>query len=52
MKQVLVVVVGAALVIGTIYGCYWVAKRVSYALFYEDMVIQTIKDTVKKEALR
>lgn len=25
------------------YGMYWIAKTVSYQIFYEDMVIDTIK---------
>lgn len=37
---------------GWIYACYWIAKNVSYFVFYEDMVEQTIKDTVKQEALK
>jgi hypothetical protein len=37
---------------GFIYGTYWVAKTVSYKVFYADMVEQTIKDTVRPEALR
>jgi hypothetical protein len=31
-----------------IYGCYWVAKTVSYEIFYADMV----EDTVKGECLQ
>ena len=33
------------------YGCYWVAKTVSYSLFYADMVEETIQETVKPECL-
>jgi len=35
-----------------IYGSYWVAKHVSYAWFYRDMVEQTVRDMVKASALR
>lgn len=35
-----------------IYGCYLVAKTVSYKLFYKDMVKATITEMVKKEALK
>lgn len=45
IKVILVLFLGAVL----IYGGYWVAKNVSYWFFYEDMVIQTIKETVKPE---
>jgi len=34
-----------------IYGGYWVTKHVSYAIFYEDMVQDTIKEMVKPEYL-
>lgn len=42
------VVVGSAL----IYGCYSVTKTVSYKIFYEDMVRETITEMVKPEALK
>ena len=34
-----------------LYGCYWVAKTVSYSMFYEDMVRATITEMVKQEYL-
>lgn len=34
-----------------LYGSYWVAKTVSYQLFYEDMVQDTVREMVKTEAL-
>ena len=37
---------------GVIYGCYWVAKTVSYTIFYEGMVQSTVRDMVKQEALK
>ena len=43
---------GVALVGGTIYGVYWIAKTVSYTLFYESMVQATVRDMVKKESLK
>lgn len=41
-----------AAVLFFLYGCYWVAKAVSYTIFYEDMVKQTITEMVKQEALK
>ena len=35
-----------------IYGCYWVGKSLSYTIFYEDMVVQTIRETVMPEFLK
>jgi uncharacterized protein (DUF697 family) len=49
---VAVVVVGLSLSAGIVYGCYWVAKTVSYSFFYEDMVIRTIHQQVKPEHLK
>jgi len=33
------------------YCMYWVFKTLSYAFFYQDMVIETIKEIVKPEYL-
>lgn len=35
-----------------IYGVFWIAKHGSYYWWYEDLVKQTIKQTVKIEAIR
>lgn len=46
-------IVGILLVVGgIIYGCYWIAKTVSYTLFYESMVQDTVREMVKKESLK
>lgn len=34
------------------YGSFWLGKKISYELMYEDMVKQTIIETVKEEALK
>lgn len=49
---ILTVLAGIALICGVIYGLYWVAKSASYVLFYESMVQQTVRELVKKEALK
>lgn len=43
-----------AIVLGLIfiYGAYLAAKTVSYKLFYQGMVEQTVKDMVKPEYLK
>jgi hypothetical protein len=51
MKNFIYGTLGLALVCLFIYGCYWVVKTVSYTIFYEDMVEQTIKETVKQSCL-
>ena len=52
IKQIVIFGVGIALVLSIIYGCYWVAKTVSYSFFYEDMVKRTVTQMVKPEALK
>jgi len=45
------IILGLAAACGVIYGCYWIAKTVSYSIFYEDMIIETVKELVKQSAL-
>jgi hypothetical protein len=52
MRDALVVGVITLAVFGALYGCYWVAKTVSYSLFYEDMVRNTVRDMVKEGSLK
>lgn len=52
IKMVILGILGIALVLSIIYGCYWVAKTVSYSFFYEDMVQHTIVEMVKPEYLK
>lgn len=35
-----------------IFECYWIAKKVSYEWWYEDMVQETVRDMVKPEYLQ
>ena len=52
MKNVLLGIVGVLLFCGFIYGGYWIAKTVSYSIFYEDMVKETDIELVKTESLK
>ena len=52
IKQIVVMLLALVIVFTVIYGCYWAAKNLSYAFFYEDMVQRTIVQMVKPEALR
>ena len=45
-------VIGFVAFCAFIYATYWVAKTVSYTIFYEDMVQQTVLETVKHSALK
>ncbi len=51
MKDLMAIIAGLILIIAFIYGMYWIAKTVSYSIFYEDMVIETIRDTVNQKYL-
>lgn len=45
-------IIGAIiLAISVVYGCYWIGKTVSYTIFYESMVEQTVREMVKPEFL-
>jgi len=52
MKNIIGAIIGILLLICVVYGGYWVAKNVSYSLFYEEMVLETIKETVKPQYLK
>ena len=43
---------GLILALSILYGMYWLAKTVSYQVFYEDMVQETVQEMVKEEYLR
>lgn len=51
MKNIFWFVVGLCMFVGVVYGLYWVVKTISYSLFYEDMVIETIKEQVNYKYL-
>ena len=40
------------IVLSILYGCYWVTKTISYKIFYEDMVIETITETINSKYLQ
>ncbi len=44
----LIMVVG----LSVIYGLYWIGKTVSYKVFYEDMVQETIKEEILPKCLK
>ena len=46
------IIFGVILWVAFIYGCYWVAKTMSYAFFYESMVQDTVRELVKPEYLK
>lgn len=52
IKGLTVWVLAILIVGGVIYGGYWIAKTVSYTIFYKSMVESTVRDMVKKEALK
>lgn len=50
-ENVGIMIVGFALVGLLTYGGYWIAKTVSYKIFYSAMVEGTVTDMVKPECL-
>jgi len=52
MKNVLIWIAILATVCLLIWGGWWLAKTVSYKLWYEDMVKETITEMIKPEALK
>lgn len=52
MKNIIVSIIGVVVSLAFGYGCYYVAKNVSYSMFYEDMVIETINEEVQKKCLK
>ena len=52
MKDLFVGLLLLLLSIAVIYGGYWLAKNVSYALFYEGMVEGTVKELVKNTCIK
>lgn len=52
MKSVLLWIAGIALIGAFLFGSFWLAKHGSYALWYEDMVKETIREMVKQESLK
>ena len=52
MKKGLLSIVGIIVILIIIYFCYWIFKTVSYKLFYEDMVEETITEMIKSDCLK
>lgn len=52
MKDILLAITGLALLCCVAYGMYYLTKTVSYSLFYEDMVQETVKEMVQNKCLK
>jgi hypothetical protein len=52
IKATIEIIAAVAILCAFIYGCYWIGKRVSYGLFYQDMVEGTVAEMVLDECLR
>ena len=50
--EVGITIIGVIVFAVLLYFCYYVAKNVSYSIFYEDMVQQTIQEMVKPGYLK
>jgi len=52
IKTIALIIAGVVAFCLIMYGCYWVVKSVSYTLFYEDMVQETVREMVRANALK
>ena len=52
MKNFGAMLIAIVLLASMIYGCYWLAKTVSYKLFYESMIQSTVREMVKEGSLK
>ena len=51
MKNIMLVILGVVLFAACVYGMYFVVKTVSYTIFYEDMVIDTVNQVLIDKGL-
>jgi hypothetical protein len=52
MKKIITPFLITAIILFCLYGMYWIFKTVSYVIFYESMVKNTIQEMVKEEYLK
>lgn len=52
VKNVLLGALSIAIFGSVMYGSYWVAKNISYVVFYESLVQETVREMVLTESLR
>lgn len=52
LKSIINIAIVITVFIVFIYGMYWIAKTVSYSLFYRGMVEQTVIEMVKPGSLK
>jgi len=51
MRDLVLGVFALTALIAVVYGSYYIAKNVSYSMFYEDLVLETISEKVQKKCL-
>jgi hypothetical protein len=52
IKKTLLIIAGTVLFIAFSAGAWFVGRNINYSLSYKSMVEQTIRDMVKREALK
>ncbi len=52
MKDLILTIIGASIVMAIVYVAYWPGKTISYSIFYEDMVLDSIKGIVKLNCIK
>jgi len=51
MKDIIIGIAIIIVILFSIYCSYWFFKTISYTLFYESMVEDTIRDMIKNDSL-
>ena len=52
IMQLIALITGICAILFTIYGFFWIGKKISYELMYEGMVRSTIEQMVEPSALK
>lgn len=52
MRNTVLIILVTAVILLFVYCGYWVAKTVSYNIFYKDMVKRTVIEMVKETSLK
>ncbi len=52
MNKKLIAIIVIVFLIGAAYGGFLISRKISYKIFYEHLVQQTVRDMVKPDALR
>lgn len=52
MNKKMIAILVVVFILGVAYGGFLVSRKISYEIFYENLVQQTVLDMVKAESIR